>query len=61
MGITLVNVKDAVLKDIKFTGFRGPLLSMSNVTRKGLEGAPLPPWRPGEALDEPLPALAVPV
>jgi hypothetical protein len=38
-GISLVNVKNAVIKDIKVTGLTGPLLSINNVTGKGLEGA----------------------
>ena len=37
-GISLANVKQAVIKDIKVTGFSGPLLSISNVTGVGLAG-----------------------
>ncbi len=42
-GLTLANMKDVVLKDIKVTGFTGPLLGTVNVTGTGLEGAtPIP-------------------
>jgi polygalacturonase len=38
-GIMLANMKHVDLKNIKVTGFNGPLLSTQNVTGKGLEGA----------------------
>jgi len=38
-GISLVNIKRADLKNIKVTGFTGPLLSTYNVTGVGLAGA----------------------
>ena len=38
-GIFLANIKNAVIRDIKVTGFTGPLLNISNVTGKGLTGA----------------------
>jgi hypothetical protein len=38
-GIFLANVKKAKLRDLKVTGFTGPLLSIHNVTGSGLEGA----------------------
>ena len=38
-GMLLANMKHVELKDIKVTGFTGPLLSTQNVTGKGLEGA----------------------
>ncbi|GGF15047.1 hypothetical protein GCM10011383_27830 [Hymenobacter cavernae] len=38
-GISLANIKKAKLRDIKVTGYTGPLLSISNVTGSGLEGA----------------------
>jgi polygalacturonase len=38
-GIFLANIKKAKLRDIKVTGFSGPLLSTSNVTGTGLDGA----------------------
>jgi hypothetical protein len=42
-GLTLANMKDVVLKDIKVTGLTGPLLGTVNVTGTGLEGAtPIP-------------------
>jgi polygalacturonase len=38
-GISLANAKNVVVKDVRVTGFEGPLLSVANVTGKGLEGA----------------------
>jgi polygalacturonase len=38
-GIELANVKNAVIHNIKVTGFNGPLLSIANVTGTGLAGA----------------------
>jgi polygalacturonase len=38
-GIYLANIKNADIRDIKVTGFTGPLLNISNVTGKGLTGA----------------------
>jgi polygalacturonase len=38
-GITLANMKDVVIRDVNVSGFEGPLLSISNVTGKGLAGA----------------------
>jgi hypothetical protein len=38
-GIKLVNVKNALIRNIKVTGITGPLLCIHNVTGKGLEGA----------------------
>jgi len=38
-GITLVNVKDVVLRGINVTGFAGPLLAIANTTGSGLKGA----------------------
>lgn len=38
-GISLANIKHAVVRDIKVTGFTGPLLSTHNVTGTGLNGA----------------------
>jgi hypothetical protein len=38
-GVLLANMKHVELKDIKVTGFSGPLLSTQNVTGKGLEDA----------------------
>ena len=38
-GISLANIKNAKLGDIKVTGFEGPLLSTYNVTGTGLTGA----------------------
>ena len=38
-GISLANAKNVVVKNVTVTGFEGPLLSIANVTGKGLEGA----------------------
>ena len=38
-GISLANVKNADIRDVKVTGFQGPLLSTHNVSGKGLKGA----------------------
>jgi polygalacturonase len=56
-GIYLANIKNADIRDIKVTGFTGPLLNISNVTGKGLTGATQidPPKLP-----DPIPAPATP-
>jgi polygalacturonase len=38
-GIALANMKDVVIRDVNVSGFEGPLISISNVTGKGLAGA----------------------
>jgi polygalacturonase len=38
-GIELANVKNAVIHNVKVTGFSGPLLAIANVTGTGLAGA----------------------
>ena len=38
-GIALANVRNADVRDIRVTGFAGPLIGIHNVTGKGLEGA----------------------
>jgi polygalacturonase len=38
-GISLANIKNARIKDINVTGYTGPLISINNVTGKGLNGA----------------------
>ena len=38
-GISLANIKNARLKNINVTGYSGPLLSINNVSGKGLDGA----------------------
>jgi polygalacturonase len=38
-GITLANMKNVVIRNVKVTGFDGPLLSISDVTGSGLAGA----------------------
>ena len=56
-GISLANMRHVVLKEIKVTGFSGPLLSTYNVTGTGLNGAArLEPTK----VPEPVPAPAQP-
>jgi len=51
-GISLANIRGAVIRDVKVTGIEGPLLSVHNVTGRGLGGAAtLPPPR----LPDPVP------
>lgn len=38
-GIELANMRDVVIRNIKVTGFEGPLISIDNVTGVGLAGA----------------------
>jgi hypothetical protein len=38
-GIALANMKNVVVRQVKVTGFEGPLLSIENVTGTGLTGA----------------------
>jgi polygalacturonase len=38
-GISLANIRNAELRDIRVTGFSGPLVSTVNVTGRGIEGA----------------------
>jgi polygalacturonase len=38
-GISLANIKNADIRDVKVAGLTGPLISVHNVTGKGLEGA----------------------
>jgi len=38
-GISLANVKNAEIRDIKVTGHAGPLIGIYNVTGAGLDGA----------------------
>ncbi len=53
-GIFLANVKDAVIRNIKVTGFTGALLNISNVTGKGLAGAAtIEPPKVGEPIPVP--------
>jgi polygalacturonase len=56
-GIALANVKNAEIRNVKVTGFDGPLLSTHNVTGKGLEGATA---IDGPKLPDPVPAPAEP-
>ena len=37
-GITLANMKDVVVRQVKVTGFDGPLLSINNIAGVGLAG-----------------------
>ncbi len=53
-GISLGNIKNAVLRNIKVTGYTGPLLSTYNVTGTGLTGAvPLEPTKIPDELPPP--------
>ena len=48
-GISLANVRNAEIRDIKVTGVSGPLIGVNNATGSGLEGAAtidLPPKVP---------------
>lgn len=56
-GIMLANVKNADIRDIKVTGFTGPLLSIHSVSGKGLEGAV---EIDGPKVPEPVPAPSKP-
>jgi len=38
-GISLANIKNAEIRDVKVTGVSGPLIGIHNVTGRGLEGA----------------------
>jgi polygalacturonase len=38
-GISLANIKSADIRDIKVTGFAGPLIAVHNVSGRGLQGA----------------------
>jgi len=38
-GISLANVRNAVIRDVKVTGLTGPLIGIHNVTGKGLRDA----------------------
>ena len=38
-GIFLANIKNAVIRKVEVSGFKGPFLSISNVTGTGLAGA----------------------
>ena len=56
-GISLANIRNAELRDIRVTGLTGPLLSVVNVTGTGIEGASTlaPPKEP-----DAIPASATP-
>ncbi|MDP4209981.1 MAG: glycoside hydrolase family 28 protein [Bacteroidota bacterium] len=38
-GITLANIKKAVIRNLNVTGYSGPLIGINNVSGKGLDGA----------------------
>jgi hypothetical protein len=38
-GVSLANIRSATLRDIKVTGYAGPLVGVHNVTGRGLKGA----------------------
>ena len=56
-GISLANVKNAVIRDVKVTGVTGPLIGIHNVTGKGLQGAV---QIDGPKAPDPIPAPAQP-
>jgi polygalacturonase len=56
-GISLINTKNAQIKDINVTGYTGPLLSIYNVTGSGLKGATV---LPAPKIPEPVPAPTTP-
>lgn len=57
-GILLANMKNVELKNIKVTGFSGPLLNTQNVTGKGLDGAV--PLKEMPKIPDPIPAPTQP-
>ena len=56
-GITLANVRNAQIRNVKVTGLTGPLIAIHNVTGKGLEGAVK---IDGPKVPDPIPAPARP-
>jgi polygalacturonase len=56
-GISLANVRNAVIRDVKVTGVTGPLIGIHNVTGKGLRGAIR---IDGPTVPDPIPAPAQP-
>jgi Glycosyl hydrolases family 28 len=56
-GIAMANIKKAEIRNVKVTGFTGPLVSIHNVTGKGLERAE---EIDGPKLTDPVPIPAVP-
>ena len=56
-GISLANIRNAEIRDIKVTGLTGPLIGVNNATGSGLDGAAAidPPKVP-----EPIPPPASP-
>jgi polygalacturonase len=59
-GIALAFVKNAVLRNIKVTGFSGPLISTANVTGTGLAGATAIDPSKLPKVPDPVPAPAAP-
>jgi len=56
-GISLANVKKAEIRNVKVTGLSGPIVSIHNVTGKGLEGAAM---IEGPKLPDPVPVPTEP-
>jgi hypothetical protein len=56
-GLSLANIKNAVIRKVEISGFKGPFLSIANVTGTGLAGATTidPPKLP-----DPIPTPAEP-
>ena len=56
-GISLANIRNAELRDIRVTGYTGPLIGIHNVTGQGLEGAAS---IDGPKIPDPIPTPAKP-
>jgi hypothetical protein len=59
-GMVLANIKNAVIRNIKITGYTGPLISIYNVTGTGLAGAARIDEAKLPKVPEPTPAPASP-
>jgi len=59
-GMVLANIKNAVIRNIKITGYTGPLISIYNVTGTGLAGAAKIDSAKLPKVPEPTPAPASP-
>ena len=59
-GIVLANMKNVVIRNIKVTGFTGPLLSIDHVTGTGLTGAAKIDEAKLPKVPDPIPAPATP-
>lgn len=59
-GIFLANIKDAVIRNVRVTGYSGKLLNVQNVTGSGLAGAAKLPEDKMAKATEPVPAPETP-